>query len=332
MSLGIRGGNMSNTKKRGRWPVLAGALALVMFVASCGSDGNDDVAGSGSIGEKFDLGGATVTVGSKEFTEQLILGNLTKLALTAAGAKVDDQIGLQGSTTVRGALTSGEIDLYWEYLGTGWVTYLQKEKGIPGAKAQFEAVRDADAANGVAWLDPAPFNNTYAIAASNETAERLGVASISDVAALVASNPGEATFCVGGEFSTRPDGLPGLEKAYGFKLAPGNVSNVQDALVFNQVDKGDCAFGSITSTDGRVSSLGLTVLTDDKQFFPPFNGSVNVRAEVLDKHPEIKEIFAPIAAALDDATMVELNAKVDVDGEDPADVAKSWLTENGYIG
>ncbi|SCE66854.1 osmoprotectant transport system substrate-binding protein [Micromonospora coriariae] len=323
---------MRNTNKRGRWPLLTGALALVMLVAACGSDGNDDVAGSGSIGEKFDLGGATVTVGSKEFTEQLVLGNLTKLALTAAGAKVEDQIGLQGSTTVRAALTSGEIDLYWEYLGTGWVTYLKNEKGIPGAKAQFEAVRDADAANGVTWLDQAPFNDTYAIAASNETAERLGVASISDLAALVASNPADATFCVGGEFSTRPDGLPGLEKAYGFKVAPDNVSNVQDALVYNQVDKGECAFGSITSTDGRVGSLGLTVLTDDKQFFPPFNGSLNVRSEVLNEHPEIKDIFAPIAAALDDATMVALNAKVDVDGEEPADVAKTWLTENGYIG
>ncbi|MDW5329482.1 glycine betaine ABC transporter substrate-binding protein [Plantactinospora sp. KLBMP9567] len=324
---------MGNAKKRGRWPVLASALALVMLVVSCSSDGNDgDVAGTGSIGEKFDLAGTTLTVGSKEFTEQLILGNLTKLALTAAGAEVEDQIGLQGSTTVRKALTSGEIDLYWEYLGTGWVTYLQNEKGIPGVQAQFEAVRDADAVNGVVWLEPAPFNNTYAIAASSETAERLGVASISDLAALIARNPADATFCAGGEFATRPDALPGLATAYGFTLPPANVSNVQDALVYTQVDKGDCAFGSIFATDGRVSSLGLTVLTDDKKFFPPFNGSVNVRAEVLGEHPEIKEILAPIAGALDDATMVGLNAKVDVDGEDPADVAKTWLTQNGYIG
>ena len=238
---------------------------------------------------------------------------------------------MQGSTTVRQALTSGEIDLYWEYLGTGWVTYLQNEEGIPGAQAQFEAVRDADAANGVVWLEPAPFNNTYAIAASSETAARLGVASISDLAALIARSPADATFCAGGEFATRPDALPGLETAYGFTLPPANVTNVQDALVYTQVDKGDCAFGSIFATDGRVSSLGLTVLTDDKAFFPPFNGSVNVRAEVLDEHPEIKEILAPISGALDDATMVGLNAKVDVDGEDPADVAKTWLTENGYI-
>jgi glycine betaine/choline ABC-type transport system substrate-binding protein len=132
-----------------------------------------------------DLSGVSVTVGSKEFTEQLILGYITKFALEDAGAEVGDQIGLVGSTTVREALTSGEIDLYWEYLGTAWVTYLGNEAGIPDVQQQFEAVRDADADNGITWLEPAPFNNTYAIALTDENAEELGITSISEIGPLI---------------------------------------------------------------------------------------------------------------------------------------------------
>jgi glycine betaine/choline ABC-type transport system substrate-binding protein len=135
--------------------------------------------------EGIDLSGASLTVGSKEFTEQLILGYITKLALEEAGAEVDDQVGLVGSTTVREALTSGEIDLYWEYLGTGWVTYLGNTEGIPDTQEQYEAVRDADVTNGVSWLEPAPFNNTYAIAMTDENAEELGISSISDIKDLI---------------------------------------------------------------------------------------------------------------------------------------------------
>lgn len=329
---------MSHDRGIRTW-LLAIIVAMALVAAGCG-DGDDGAAapdgngngGDGRIGQEFDLSGASFTVGSKEFTEQVILGHMTRLALEAAGADVRNQIGLQGSTTVRNALTSGEIDMYWEYLGTGWVTHLGNDEGIPGTEEQYEAVRDADAENGIAWLEPTPFNNTYAIAVSDENAEALGVSSISDLARLVEERPEEATFCAGGEFATRPDGLPGLEEAYGFTIPPGNISNVQDALVYEQVDAGDCTFGSIFATDGRVAALGLTVLEDDEQFFPPFNASLNVRSSVLDEHPEIEPIFAPIAAALDDETMTMLNANVDVDGEEPEDVAEQWLRDNGHIG
>jgi osmoprotectant transport system substrate-binding protein len=138
----------------------------------------------------------------------------------------------------------------------------------------------------------------------------------------------EASICVGGEFSTRPDGLPGLEEAYGFEFPAADVTALdEDSLVYNEVDQGNCTFGSIFATDGRVAGLGLTVLEDDENFFPPYNGSLNVRTEVLDENPEIEELFAPIAEALDDETMVDLNAQVDVDGEDPEDVAQAWLDE-----
>ena len=137
------------------------------------------------IDDSIDLSGVSLTVGSKEFTEQLILGYITKFALEDAGAEASDQIGLVGSTTVREALTSGEIDLYWEYLGTGWVTYLGNESGIPDVQEQFEAVRDADLENGITWLEPAPFNNTYAIAMTDEASEELGITKISEIGDLI---------------------------------------------------------------------------------------------------------------------------------------------------
>ncbi|HEY8527861.1 MAG TPA: glycine betaine ABC transporter substrate-binding protein [Acidimicrobiales bacterium] len=138
----------------------------------------------------------------------------------------------------------------------------------------------------------------------------------------------EPSICVGGEFSTRPDGLPGLQEAYGFEFPADQITALdEDSLVYNEVDQGNCTFGSIFATDGRVGALGLTVLEDDEGFFPPYNGSLNVRTEVLDEHPEIEELFTPIAEQLDDATMVDLNAQVDVEGEEPEDVARAWLDQ-----
>ena len=137
---------------------------------------------------KVDLSGQTLTVGSKEFTEQLVLGQLTKLVLEGAGATVNDEIGLVGSETVRAALTSGRIDLYWEYLGTGWVNYLKHTEAIPDPKAQYEAVRDADKPNGITWLEPTPFNDTYALTMTEERAAELKVTSISDIGRLITAD------------------------------------------------------------------------------------------------------------------------------------------------
>jgi osmoprotectant transport system substrate-binding protein len=141
-----------------------------------------------------------------------------------------------------------------------------------------------------------------------------------------------ATICVGGEFSTRPDGLPGVEQAYGFTFPDENVTTVdEDALVFTQVDGGQCTFGSIAATDGRVKALGLTVLEDDKKFFPPYNPAPTVRTEVVNRAPGLRELFAPVAAALDTDTIITLNAEVDVDGKDPVDVARGWLDRNRNV-
>ena len=266
-------------KTRANLMRLLGLVAvLTLIAAGCGGGGG------GSAAEKADLSGAELTVGSKEFTEQLILGQITLQALEAAGATVNDQIGLAGTVAARKALTSGEIDMYWEYTGTGWITHLGHTDPIPDRQKQFEAVAKEDLKkNDVKWLDPpAPANNTYAIAVRSEAYDKLGVKTLSDFKQLVEENPEQATICVGTEFSTRDDGLPGMEKAYGFKFPNGNVTTIDEGQIYQAVDKGNqCNFGEVFQTDGRIEGLDLELIEDDKNFFPIYNPALNVRTEIV---------------------------------------------------
>ena len=321
-----------------RWRNALGCLgmAVALMGMACGNDGDDEPTGAaeGRLAQTFDFSGANFTVGSKEFTEQLTLGHITRLALEAAGANVKDEIGLEGSNVARQALTSGRIDMYWEYTGTGWITHLGQEEPIADSRAQYEAVAAKDLEeHGIRWLEPAPFENTYALAVREEAVDDLGVRTLSELPGLLESDRGAATLCLGSEFSTRPDGLPGLESHYGFKLPPRNLTLVQDAVVYTQVDKGNpCNFGVVFTTDGRVDALGLSVLDDDKSFFPKFNPSLNVRETVYQSHPELGKLAAELASALDEDTMTRLNAEVDVDGNEPEDVARRWLRQADLIG
>jgi osmoprotectant transport system substrate-binding protein len=314
---------------RAKLTQLLGLLAvLTLIVAGCGGAG-----GGGSSGD-VDLSGAEFTVGSKEFTEQLILGQITLQVLENAGATVNDQIGLAGSVAARKALESGEIDMYWEYTGTGWITYLGHTKPIPDRQKQFEAVAKEDlATNDIKWLSPpAPANNTYTMAVRSEAYDKLGVKKLSDFKQLVEENPEEATVCVGTEFSTRDDGLPGMEKAYDFEFPKENVVKIDEGLIYQQTDKGkQCNFGEVFQTDGRIEALNLELIEDDKSFFPIYNPALNVRKEVIEKYPQIAKLFAPISKKLTTEELQKLNAKVDVQGQLEDQVAEEWLKENGFI-
>ncbi|MGH2763017.1 MAG: glycine betaine ABC transporter substrate-binding protein [Thermoleophilaceae bacterium] len=304
--------------------LMAGALIAV----GCGDDDEGDGGGGGGGG----LEGATLTVGSKEFTEQLVLGQITVLALENAGAEVKDETGLAGSVAARQALEAGEIDMYWEYTGTNWLTYLKETKPIPNSQKQYDAVKKAEAANDIELLDPAPANNTYAFAVRSEAAGELGVETISDFEELVSSNPEDASLCVGEEFTARDDGLPGVEKTYGFQFPEDGVIKIDEGIIYTEVDKGGkCNFGEVFITDGRIAANDLTVIEDDKSFFPKYNPALNVRADVQQKHPELADIFNPIAAKLDNKTLQTLNAQVDVDGIPEEEVAQKWLEDNGFI-
>jgi osmoprotectant transport system substrate-binding protein len=313
---------------RAKLTQLLGLFAvLTLIVAGCG-------AGGGGASGDADLSGAEFTVGSKEFTEQLILGQITLQVLENAGATVNDQTGLAGSVAARKALESGEIDMYWEYTGTGWITYLGHTDPIPNPQKQFEAVAREDLKkNDIKWLSPpAPANNTYTMAVRSEVYDRLGVKKLSDFKQLVEENPEEATVCVGTEFSTRDDGLPGMEKAYDFEFPNENIVKISEGLIYQQIDTGkQCNFGEVFQTDSRIAKLDLKLIEDDKSFFPIYNPALTVSKESIEKNPQIAKLFAPISEKLTTEELLKLNAKVDVQGQLEDQVAEEWLSENGFI-
>jgi len=275
-----------------------------------------------------------MAVGSKDFTEQEILGQITVQALQAAGAEVVDDIGLGDTEDLRRALVSERIDMYWEYTGTGWLVHLAEPNAIADPAELTDAVSEEDLQqNGIAWLQPAPANNTYAIAVREGAAQELGVRTISDLVQLVEDRPEEATLCVGPEFGSRADGLPGLQKHYGFEFPASGVSEVSATTVYGAVDKGDtCTFGSVFRTNGRIPELGLELLEDDEDFFAAYNPALTMRQDTLETYPELEGIFEPISERLDTQTLRKLSAAVEVEGNDPATVAERWLSDNGFTG
>jgi osmoprotectant transport system substrate-binding protein len=310
--------------------VLASAAALASCSLGDPAPSNVD---AGSLAEGAALDGVSLTVGGKEFTEQLVLCEITAEALESAGASVDRSCGMSGTSSVRSALESGDIDLYWEYTGTGWLTHLGESKVIPDPQELYRQLDAEDTReNGITWLEPAPANNTYAVALAKETADQLGISTLSDYAELARNDSDKAGFCGAAEFFGRDDGWPGLQDAYGFDLPDGDVSELAAGAVYNSIDKGSpCTFGEVFATDGRISALDLTVLRDDQHYFPVYNPSVSIDADVLEENPDIEKVLAPLAEALDDATLQKLNAEVDVDGKTPEDVSKDWLVAEGFV-
>ena len=318
-----------------RFLLAAVAVSGLGLVAGCGlGDAPPSDVSAGSLAEAGDLSGVALSVGGKEFTEQLILCEVTAQVLESAGAEVKRTCGLSGSSTVRSALTSGDIDMYWEYTGTGWITHLGETEAIADPQELFQAVAAEDKEkNQIAWLDPAPANNTYAVATSREKSEELGVKTLSDYAALANSDADKASFCGAAEFFGRDDGWPGLQDAYGFKVPGKNVSELAAGAIYNSIDKAKpCAFGEVFATDGRIAALDLVVLEDSEHFFTVYNPAVSIRQDVLDQNPKVADVLAPLAEALTDETLQSLNAEVDVDGSTPEDTAKKWLVEEGFVG
>jgi osmoprotectant transport system substrate-binding protein len=314
---------------------VAALVSLAVLAAGCTLEDEPTKAeaGAGSI-EKIDaLDGVTITVGSKEFDEQLVLGQIAILTLQAAGADPVDQTNITGTDAVRQSLVTGQIDLYWEYTGTAWVSFLKQTERVTDPEQLFDKVKTLDAENDVTWWARAPGNDTYAIAANRAAAEEHGVTTISDYAELAKSNPEAASTCMGPEFNSRDDGLPGLTAMYGFTLPDARRHEVNDAVVYTEVGSGKtCDFGSVASTDGRIPAQDLIVLEDDKSFFPIYNPAITIRTELATKYPGLEDVFTPIAEALDDKTLLALNEQVSVEGAAPEKVAADWLRDKGFIG
>ncbi|MEW2613751.1 glycine betaine ABC transporter substrate-binding protein [Streptomyces sp. NPDC047880] len=310
------------------------AAGLLLAAAGCGltsgSPLTDDVK-PGSIGRGEPLKGAHLTVTSKSFTEQLILGSIMGIAFEAAGADVIDRTGIQGSIGSREAVRKGDADAGYEYTGTAWITYLGHSKPITDPQEQWEAVRKEDAGNGLVWLPPSRLDNTYALAMNQQNAKKYGTKTMSDVAKLAMSDPGAVKLCVEVEFANRADGLPGMQKAYGMNVPARNITQMDTGIIYTQTAKGNCTYGEVFTTDGRIKSMNLVVMDDDKKFFPNYNAAPMINAKSMKEWPAIAEVLNPVTAKLNNSMAQTLNAKVDVDGEDPHQVALDWMVREGFV-
>ena len=313
---------------------VAAALAAGALLASCGlTSGSpmvDDVR-PGSIGQGRPLDGARLTVVSKEFTEQLILGAVMGIAFEAAGAEVVDRTGIQGSIGARAAVENGDADAMYEYTGTGWITYLGHTKPVVDPQKQWQVVHDEDLANGITWLAPGRLDNTYALALNQANARKFRARTLSDIARQAKEHPGSVTICADSEFTSREDGLPGLLRAYEIDLPASRIQKMDPGIVYTQVAKGACTFGEVFTTDGRIEALKLELVEDDRHFFPNYNIAPEIRTATLKKYPAIRQILDPITKRLTNQVAQKLNAKVDVDGQDPHQVALDWLVEEGLV-
>lgn len=329
----------SETRGAQRLALLCAALACVLVLAGCGLQPATAFVPAVAPGSIQAIDGlpadASITVTSKNYTEALILGKMAVLATKAAGFNVTDKSNVPGSVAVRELMLNGGADVVWDYTGTAWLTYLGHKEGIPDPEKQFIAVRDEDKANGLTWLTPAALNNTYALAVRADAVQELGgITKLSQIKDLPVA---ERTFCVESEFNSRPDGFKPMLRTYGLTLGAadgvpeGNVKILDTGTVYEATSRGVCNFGEVFTTDGRILSLNLDVLEDDKMFFPAYNVAPVFRTEVLAKYPQLAAIFGQISHKLTNAQQQKLNLKVDVDGQEPAEVAFEWMKEEGLI-
>lgn len=268
----------------------------------------------------------TVSVGSKDFTEQEILGNmLADLIEDRTDITVNRKLSLGGSQVCFSAIKTGDIDFYIDYSGTSYSDIL-KHPPISDMEQVYETVvKEYKEQFDLEVLKQMSFNNTFTLAVTQEMAEEYNLDKISDLAGIAGTLISGTTF----EFSNREDGLSGLLKTYGFQM--GKSLTLDAAPRYTALKNGEINVIDAFSTDGLLKKFNLKTLEDDKEFFPPYYAIPVIRADALEKYPEITGIMEELAPVLTNDVMIELNYKVDELQQSPADVARDFLKENGLI-
>ena len=272
---------------------------------------------------------ASIVVGGKGFTEQLLLAEITAQYLQSKGYDVELKTGM-GTSLVREALENKQVDLYWEYTGTAFLNFHKNKFANQPGEEIYKAVKAKDAGMGIVWLNASEANNTYALAVRKADAESKGMQSLEDLAAKL--NAGQKlTLGCNIEFYKRDDGLKPLQKAYGFKFPRKNIKRMETGLVYKALKEGDVDVGLVFATDGRIPAFNFVVLKDTKNFFPAYAITPTIRKETLDANPDLAEHLNKLAALFNDATMSALNAEVDVDKKSVTEVARGFLKSKGLI-
>ena len=263
---------------------------------------------------------ATIKVGSKNFTEELLLGEMYSLCLERAGYAVERRLNLGSTQIAMEALRNGDIDLYPEYTGTALVVQL-KMPPMSDPRKVYDTVKQMyQTRYGLTWLEAAPMNDTQALATTQAVSAKYGLRTLSQCSRLAS----RLRLGAGHEFIERPDGLPGLQRAYGgFKFASVKITAL--GLKYKALLAGDVDVALAFSTDGEIEADKLVVLEDDRHFFPPYQVAPVVSLDALTRFPKIPIALDPLRPFVTDATMRRLNWRVDGNHEEPADVARDFI-------
>lgn len=295
--------------------VISGALLVVILVAIVGGIW----AWRNNQSSEVQQSSTTIRVGAKDFTENLVIAEIYALALEDNGYTVK-RVSNISSSLIHNSIVNDEIDLYPEYTGTGLLSVLGEDMETDPEKVYKTVKKEYEEQFNLTWLDYASANDSQGLVIRTEVANSLNIKTISDLQA----HASELRFASQGEFDEREDGLSGLEKTYGtFNWQSSKVYD--NSLKYSVLENDEADVTPAYTTEGQlVSTDKFTLLEDDKQFWPPYNLALVVRDNILDDNPDIKTILNNISAKLDTETVTELNAKVDVDGQEYTDVAKEY--------
>jgi osmoprotectant transport system permease protein len=292
---------------RRRSPRVAAALVVLVLMATATS------LWAGGLANRRD-----VIVGSKNFTEQIVLGELIAQVLEREGLNVERRFNLGGTAIAHQALVSGGIDAYVEYSGTS-LTAIFNQPASTDAQAVFAQIRDRYAALGIAALPRLGYDNTFAILVRADDARRLGLRTIGDLAKFAGARAG-----FGYEFLERPDGFAGLASAYGLKFA-GQPRTMDLNLIYRAVAAGEIDVTAGDATSGQIEALSLVVLEDDRRYFPAYEAVPLARSAFLLRHPEAAAALRRLEGAISGAEMRRMNHAVDAQRRDPSQVVQAFL-------
>ncbi|HXW76725.1 MAG TPA: glycine betaine ABC transporter substrate-binding protein [Candidatus Eremiobacteraceae bacterium] len=301
---------MSAARVVGRRTALAAIAGLALAPAACASRSS----------------AAAIKVGSKDFTEELLLGEMYAQLLERAGYAVDRRLNLGSIEVVMAALSRGDVDVYPEYTGTALLVVLKAAPDGDPARVYATVKREYERRYRLTWLAPAPMNDSQALATTAAVASRFGLRTLSDLARQAP----KLRLAAVPEFTDRPDGLAGLRKAYGgFQFA--SIRYIAIGLKYQALLDGDVDVAVAFSTDGQIDADHLVVLDDDKHFWPPYQVAPVVRDDALARFPKLKPALDALAPHVTDEAMRRMNWRVDGNHEEPADVARDFLTRAGLV-
>lgn len=307
--------------KKSLWSGLL--LMLVLSMALLG------VVGCSGGNQSGDADNPTIIVGSKTFTEALLLGDMTYQYLDYLGYPVENMTGLGELAVVRPALESGEINCYWEYTGTVLINIMEEESSFDEEQC-FNDVKEWDEKNGIVWLDYAPLNNTYAIMATKKAADQYNLKTTSDAVEAIKDGT-QLRFITSQEWVERPDGLQHFESVYGFTYPKELHSKAALNMGYEALNVDEADLGLAFTTDSRVKTYGLVILEDDKSAFPVYNPAPLFKEDIINAYPELPEQMKKLSSLMDNATIMDLNEQVDSGSKSVEEVASNFLKEKGLI-